>query len=89
MKALTPYEVALRMMGNGRDAGLIAAYLAEEARRAGHDDPMRFSPYIPDRVHYAWGDIKASCSLLRVALTEFSRALPAAEKAALDAGAYR
>ncbi|WP_435199517.1 hypothetical protein [Janibacter sp. GS2] len=35
MKVLNPWDVALRMMRNGRDPGLIVAYLEEEARRAG------------------------------------------------------
>lgn len=47
MKVLTPWDVALRMMRNGRDPGLIVAYLEEEARRAGVD-PLDLSMHAAD-----------------------------------------
>ena len=46
---ITPWDVALRMMRNGRDAGLVAAYLEEEARRAGID-PFDLSMHPSDCV---------------------------------------
>lgn len=45
---MTPWDVALRMMRNGRDPGLVVAYLAEEARRA-DVDPIDLSELPFDR----------------------------------------
>lgn len=44
---VTPWDVALRMMRNGRDPGLISAYLTEEAARAGVD-PFALSMHPAD-----------------------------------------
>lgn len=56
---MTPYDVALSMMRRRRmDPDFIVAYLVEEARRAGADDPLRLSRHPMDRLRFEWRDLK-------------------------------
>lgn len=78
MKVLTPWDVALRMMRNGRDPGLIVAYLEEEARRAGIA-PLRLSQHPEDRIRFAWKGIADTFRPFAKALATLSRSFSAPE----------
>lgn len=68
---MTPYAAAIFMMRRGADPGLIAAYLVEEARRAGVD-PAELAP-------------KSPAELLREAARQISAAFRVAVAPAYEA----
>ena len=73
---ITPWAVALGMMRNGRDAGLIAAYLDEEARRAGID-PRDLSMHPSDCVARA---VRRAVELMRHLAAPIREAMDAATR---------
>ena len=72
---MTPYAAAIFMMRRGADPELIAAYVVEEARRAGCD-PLDLAPKSTmENLAAAFGKIRDAFMVLRPAILDVHRAM--------------